>query len=203
MLKDIVVSSLHDARLRRALRARLGLPRPADRARGAKRPRASRATRSTPRVRAAAATTRHKWVERQAAHFQRLRRPRRLGEPLPDPRPPRRGRHPRRPRPNRRPTAHLSTASKPVPLVHGLPHRAGRGRAGVPDQTSPAIYVRFPVVDRAAALAACGVPDGDPTAMADQPADLDHHAVDAAGEPGASLNPELDLRRWCTSAASR
>ena len=59
ILKDIVVAVRIDGRLRRALRAGLGLPRPADRAQGGPRPgreearhdRGSRSARDVPRVR--------------------------------------------------------------------------------------------------------------------------------------------------------
>ena len=72
ILKDIVVKSLCDGRLRLPLRARLGLPRPAHRARGGQGSGAEELRLSQVEVRRRCRAYAPKFIDIQRAEFQRL-----------------------------------------------------------------------------------------------------------------------------------
>ena len=130
ILKDFIVKSRTMAGLRRALRPRLGLPRPADRAEG--RPRAGAEEGADERRRLPPGLPRLRRPVRRpdAGGLQAPRRPRRLGRALPDDELRLPGRDHPRPGPLRRAGPGLQ-GQEAGALVHALPHRAGRGRGRV------------------------------------------------------------------------
>ncbi len=146
----------HDARLRRPLRARVGLPRAADRAQG--RPRAGQAKggdvgprdpRRVPRLRGS--------LRRDPARrVPAARRPRHLVRAVPHDGAPLRGRHRRRARQGGRGRSALPRAQVD-PLVLALPHRPRRGRAGVlpPVATPRSPWRSLPPIPRR-----CAAPSG-------------------------------------------
>jgi len=86
---------------------------------------------------------------------------------------------------------YVSKGERPVHWCLDCRSALAEAEVDYQDKTSPAIDVRFAVIDQPAALTAFGV---DGRRCADQPADLDHHAVDAAGQPGSGPECRHRLR---------
>ena len=201
ILKDLVVKSRIDGRLRRAVRAGLGLPRPADRAQ-----RRARARRRRPRIaspvefrRACRAYADE--VRRLAARgLQAARHPRRLGRSVPHDDAGLSGGHRAGARQVRRARPRLQ-GQEARPLVPARSHGARRSRSRVRDRTRRR---------RSTSSSRCRTPTHG-TLAARVPAlagtrglgaDLDDDALDDPVEPGGRVSSGLRLRRVRRSTAA-
>ncbi len=177
-------------RLRRAVRAGLGLPRPAHRARGregararGQEPRCARLPPGVPRVRARAG-------RRPAQGFHPPRRDGRLGEPVSHARAALRGRAAARLRadhPQRPPLQGLQARA----LVPRLPLGARRGRGRV--RRAHLAVDRRALRGRRARRPRAALRPRRPARGAGERGHLDHHAVDAARQPGRGGAPGVRL----------
>ena len=161
----------------RAVRARLGLPRPAHRIQGRAGVPRRRQDRHRHRDPAHRLRRLRPEVHRPPARpVQTPRRLRRLGEPLPHARPPLRGRRAPHVRRHRGEGLRLPRQEARV-LEHPLQDRARRGRGRVRRPREPERLRALPPQGRAEHLRA----------------HLDDHAVDAPREPRGRLQPRLPL----------
>ena len=95
---------------------------------------------------------------------------------------------------------HLSKGFKPVHWCMDCGSALAEAEVEYEDKTSPAIDVRFAVLDDEALAGAlssmsAGHAGDGPLSMRD----LDHHALDPAGQPGGGAAPGAGLRRWCSA----
>ena len=168
-----------DGRLQRGLRPRLGLPRAADRAPGRQdaRPGPAGGGRAagdgSDREDPALSRVRAEVHRHPARGIQAARRLRRLGPSVHDDGPRLRGGHRARVRAPGRPRARLQGPQAGA-LVHALQDRSGPGRGRVRGRAGAVGLRSLPAGGPAAGVA------GGAEALA---GDLDHHAMDAAGQP--------------------
>ena len=186
-------------RVRRALRAGLGLPRPADR--GADREDSTASTcrpSETQRLCRAYATEQ---IERQKADFQPPRRARRLGQPLPD-----HGVPATRPTRSARSACcsqkgYLYRGLKPVNWCFDCGSALAEAEVEYEDEGSPAIDVGFVLVMRSATSSQRAFGLEAPPQEPVYARDLDHHAVDPARPTRRSTCIRTSSTRWCRRRA--